>query len=304
MLDLLRRLPGHLFAVVDGALAPGAPLHLSDLDPRPLYLGGSGTASMMSGPHLVNCPTGHALDLVRQAIPPEAIVWWSFPGESAASAEETAFRHIRGLGMVEIPRNRPDAGARTRAGGAEGYEAVLFRHADPNVLVHLLPVMTPAQAARLLGEALAINFDATRNGGLRHAARPSDLPPAPTGLLRLELPQYNALTNARLHASHVRIAAYLAKHRLEGMEHLDEAALLDIAKRSDASGRPLGLKSEKAHSRWAYLMMMTGGQVAEDDTARDFVRSGPDPERRVRQLIDEAAAAIRRDGFASAGGAR
>ena len=214
----------------------------------------------------------------------------------AQAAEAALYRHLRGLGMVEIPATRP--GTPPAPDGAsedgEGVEAVLFRHADPHVLLHLLPVLDPARRARIFGGARALVVVARRAGGLRHALVPPGLPPAPPGLLRLTPEQYEALTRSRVAASHDRIAAFLRRNLPPQLAGMTDADLHETVVRAEPVGRSLGLRSEKALARWSYLMLLSGGQVAAMPEVRAALRDSPDPEVGVKALIDEAAAALRR----------
>ena len=75
--------------------------------------------------------------------------------------------------------------------------------------------------------------------------------------------------------------------------------IADLVVKSEATGKALGLRSERGQARWTYLMMMTGGQAANTHEATDFIRQGANPDRQVKELIDLTAKALR----ASAGGA-
>ena len=143
-------------------------------------------------------------------------MWWS---DSGAETQETIFKHLRTINMAEIPA-RPAVLAEARAAsqaaahmpngrdhaghdhrdhdgdghGAPGrFDLVLFRHADPNVMAMLLPLLDFAQVSRLFGEATGIVVDSPDAGGVRTYARPADLPERPRGWLRIRVEQYDKL---------------------------------------------------------------------------------------------------------------
>jgi hypothetical protein len=80
----------------------------------------------------------------------------------------------------------------------------------------------------------------------------------------------------------------------EQLAGMSDGQIAEIVAESDRVGRVLGIRSERAHARWAYLMMLSGGLAARTREATEFIRQGPNPDENVKILVDETAAAIRR----------
>ena len=261
------------------------------LQARALYYDHHSQFANASGPHLIHCPDTSVIATVRGAFPSDGVVWWVWAEADEDLAKDAIFRHLRRLGMVEIPEGYPKP-PRPRA----PMERVLFRHADARVMARVLPVLDPAQRARLFGKAGAIVLEI--GGKLRRALVPAGLPLAPPGLLRLTAAQMDAISEAGKAQSHTRIAAYLRRNLPPQLEHLTDDELLVIADHSDGVGRNLGLKSEKAHARWAYLMMLTGGQIAVIPEVKAAFNQADDPDTCVKDLVAESAAALRKQATA------
>lgn len=63
---------------------------------------------------------------------------------------------------------------------------------------------------------------------------------------------------------------------------------------SDRSGRELGIESESAHGKWAYLMLMSHGRIARSPDARGFIARGDrSPDTQVSQLLDSTVEALK-----------
>lgn len=118
---------------------------------QPLYLdrGDNDPERVVTAPHLVvlderdTLGAGRGPDAVIPALldlfeTPSAGVFWRC--EAGARA---LYRHLRGLNMVLIPR------AEVPPGTKDTHEAVLFRHADANVMTRMAPAMTANEAAQL-----------------------------------------------------------------------------------------------------------------------------------------------------------
>ena len=60
---------------------------------------------------------------------------------------------------------------------------------------------------------------------------------------------------------------------------------------SEETGRQLGLVSESAHCRWAFIMCKTNGRVLQSKEAIEYItRRGESPDKRVKQFMVDAAA--------------
>ena len=190
---------GRLHAVVDGAQFDdvGATLAAAGLGSRSLFLEQSGSV-VTAGPFLARLDERGLSHLLRIPGAAAACVFWG-----GAIKEPALFRHLRGLNLADIPRppGPPDAPF------AALRETVLFRHWDPSVLAITLPVMEPAQRARLLGPTEAIILDAS--GAPLVARRREDWPERVRGRLRFSAAQMAAITDAMTAGSRRAIASYL-----------------------------------------------------------------------------------------------
>lgn len=302
----LLRLQGPLFAVLDGAQFPDLPdtLLRSNLAHRCLYLdrGDNHPERLVTAPHMVELAdrangvpheesfVGHEnLDRLLDLLPAaRAAAFWQCP-----DGGDALYRHLRGLNRVLVPRagERADWGT----GPADGtHEAVLFRHADANVLMQVTPALDARQLARLLGPARLLAFlpdgeAATGNTEMRvKAVRRDENWPAPVpGMLRIEPHQYDAMREARLHRSRLRLVAYLRDCAPDETHGLDDRALMQQVLLAERSGRELGLRSEAAHGQWAFLMITTGGRIKEGELVRRAVGEARDPDRAVTELMRE-----------------
>ena len=175
----------------------------------------------------------------------------------------------------------------------ERYELVLFRHGDPNVMAMLLPILDRAQVSRLFGAATGLVVEAPDAGGIRSFPRPDPLPEKPRGWLRIRPEQYERLGATRIAMSRERVAGFLKRHLPEPLDHLSDDQIAAIVLESERTGKALGLRSERAHARWAYLMLLSNGRAAHTPEAKMFIKQGKDPDQRVKELIDHAALALR-----------
>lgn len=293
ILDLLNFDDAVVFAVVDGAMMDDLRkvLRSYQLDAQALYFDHQSQIANSNGPHLIHCADESEIVTVRAAFQPDGVVWWVWSEPDASHAKAAIFRHLRGLGMVEIPANYPNP-SNPRA----PMERVLFRHADARVMARVLPVLEPAQRARLFGRAGAIVLQ--QGGQLRRALVPADLPMAPPGFLRLSRAQMDQIAEVGKQESHQRILAYLRRTMPPEFASASDDQMNELIELSDTTGRNLGLKSEKAHARWAYLMLLSRGQIAEALEVQDALRNAADPDARVKALMSETAEALRNGGAA------
>ena len=288
------RMPPPAFAVVDGGHFDNLPSALSDagLLARSLFLGHGARDVEQHGPWLV--PVHHDPDVgtvlgVVGDLP--AVVFWSCP-----EGEVALYGHLRRLNRVRIPgwaaagKDGPEPGM----DADRGFEAVLFRHWDPNVLGALLPVLDEGQFSRVVRPAAGLCFHAEHHGGLRRVVNDPGWPAAPGGMLSIRPEQIEALAERRLTASHRRVAVYLHDVFPEAASAQSGQQLRNFVRQADRSGRQLGLRTEAAHKRWAYLLMASDGQVARTPGALDFIRyGGTSPDDQVRRMVEMIADRIR-----------
>ncbi|MEO9338554.1 hypothetical protein ABFT80_14015 [Mesorhizobium sp. SB112] len=194
---------------------------------------------------------------------PGAVFW----AGDASLSEESLYRHLRTINKILIPRK----GAEDAIGEEYGHEMVLFRHGDANVMAQFLPALDKPQLSRLFGPATQILFTPENNWGgrVKRAVRADDLPKAPTGPLRIDSEAMRAISACRMTASRRKIMTYLRKVAPDETKGLDDEALHKRVFEFEQSGRELGLRSERAHGKWAYLMLSTDGEFGQGEPVRE-----------------------------------
>ncbi|PXA96878.1 hypothetical protein DMC47_16320 [Nostoc sp. 3335mG] len=260
-MDLLYRVPPNLFAAVDGAHFDNLPAALRErqLSSRPLYLEAESPQGVLAGPHLVPLHDMAAASrlLVLLGGKPAA-VFWSWPGDI-----DTMQRHLRTINMVEIPApDRP-----------EGFEPVLFRHADPNVIALITPLLSAAQLGRLLGQAAGLAGIAPEHGGIFSLPRP-DGAAGSAGFLRLTPEQYAAIDAHRLERSRRKVMDYLRNTAPDHTRHMDDAQLAAAVMAAEGSANSYGIVSERGHAQWAYLTLITGDSFHRQPGFSQYMTDG------------------------------
>ncbi len=252
--------PDPIFVVIDGAHFDDVArmLRHADLPARSLFLEHRNPAVVAAGPFLAPLARSKLAALLAVQGIEAACVFWT-----GDVAEPVLFRHLRSLNMAEIPS--PD--------GAP--EMVLFRHWAPAVLAMLLPVLPPAQRARLFGPMRRLAFYDRLTGAALQAEPRADWPAPPRGFLRLSGAQMAQVGEAMAARSRLAIAAFLRGAAPQHTAGLDEACLLHAITQSEVSGRALGLRTERGLGRWAYLMLVSQGTIAESKPATAFMAAGP-----------------------------
>lgn len=200
----LREMPGRIYAVLDGAQFEHLPTRLKQvgLEYHELYADEVDMPQLHTGPHLVACPTGYAIEQVRDVMAGmPSVVWWAFPDEGDET-ENAVMSHMRRLALADVPVERGlQVMGPPRHGqilSSDPFEPVLFRHCDPDVMATLMPVLRPGQQAQLFGHALAIVAE-TPDGGMVKAMNPAPDAAgseASFGRLKLGREQYKELTAA------------------------------------------------------------------------------------------------------------
>ncbi len=275
---LLARWQTPRFAVIDGSQVTdiAALLRQADLSARALFLEQADPAIVAAGPFLAPVD-GTRLDRLLQIPGIEAAcVFWG-----GAVAEPVLFRHLRSLNLARIP-------------AAEGAapEMVLFRHYDPAVIAVILPVLRPAQRARMFGPMQSMALSTPDTGPLEASAR-ADWPAAEPGWLTLDAAQMAAVTTAMRARSHRSIARYLRDTMPDRTAGFDDAALLRGIATADHEARGWGIVTEAGIGRFAWLMFATEGKFAEAQGARAYVTQGDAaPDRKLRRFMDAMAGHI------------
>ena len=260
----LTSLPPANFAVLDGALDPGLAqtLAAADLAASPLYLEGGDPQTVASGPLLVALPDPASLDRLLEAPAGATAVFWSWPG-----GLDTLRRHLRSINLVEVP-------ADTVGESGGGLATVILRHWDPNVVAPLLPLLTPEQESRFLGDAAGLAFDSADYDGLVAITPRAGLPQKPKGMLRITPEQMAALSQARVAASRRRVAGYLRESAPAHTAPVDDAELLRRVVLCETEAQALGLRTEADIARWSFLQVMAGGVLFGMPMVRDQFAPG------------------------------
>ncbi|NTA83652.1 hypothetical protein G6L13_24440 [Agrobacterium tumefaciens] len=250
-----------------------------------------------------------------------AVVFWV--GDRGLS-EETIYRHLRGINRIFLPLERDalaglsgsvsgEAGDISLAAGdaqegasfaldleeARGRsEIVVFRHADPNVMMQVLPALSPEQVVRLMGPAEEIYFAPAEawGGNIKRAHRPVDVV-AQGGMLRLTPENIEVISASRmLAARRRRVTAFQrsAPHLLQGM---DEREALIFMERYETQARIYGLKTERGFFQWTYLMSASNGRFIEAPDIRQNLR-GRNPDARLDEMMRLMANAAKERGGA------
>lgn len=306
-------LSGEADAFSDDALAAQAAF-LSQEMLKNLSAGDVSAGGMLAGagaPQVENV-AARLEALLRIADGRSAIVFWV--GDESLTAE-TLFRHLRGLNRIAIPRGAASDvfdGERVElaaAGGADASphqsgpertpatETVIFRHADPNVMMQVFPVLDEAQALRLFGPAEQMFFspDALWGGGVKRGRRPgadvSSGVVAGRGMLQLSPDMIGMIENVRMQASRLKVVAYLRDVH-PATEAVGEREMMERVLSYEAAGARLGLASERAHMKWAYLMSITEGECDGPQAENFFRETAKHPDDAIDDLLvalDKAA---------------
>jgi hypothetical protein len=177
-------------------------------------------------------------------------------------------------------------GEPTRCDEVAHSEMVIFRHADANVMMQTIPALNEAQVARLFGPASTIIFapDEVWGGGIKRARWGSDIA-APRGLLTLDRDAMSAMSASRLDVSRKRIMTYLRSADPEN-NNLSDAELRRKVLFYEAQGQKLGLRSERAHGQWAFLMSSSNGAIGEEEEIKSALKSSRDADQTLKQIME------------------
>lgn len=237
-----------------------------------------------------------------------AAVFWACP-----QGGDALYRHLRTINMVLFPRYAAsdlgesyEANSLSASDNDEGkpletrdHDLVLFRHADANVIAQVLPALDASQFARLFGPASTILFVPDRDwgGGAKQAIKPDDLPKPPSGPLKLNTETVQRIESHRLFASRRHRMDYVRDTcRAETAGASDEMVAEHI-RISDETGKQLGLVSEAAHCRWAFIMCKTNGRVLKTpEILRRISSEGSSPDEQVRTFMVDMASALKASG--------
>lgn len=280
--DIVAGWSGSRFCVIDGSQVPGVAgvLHAADLSARSLFLEHRDPSVVAAGPFLAELDERRLDRLLRIPGIERACVFWG--GEIT---EPQLFRHLRSINLAQVPRAVADPSDPF----ASPVESVLFRHYDPSVLAVVLPVMEPAQRARLFGPMHRLALFTPATGPLEAVARP-DWPAPARGWLTMTPAQMDAITAAMAQRSHRAIARYLRDALPEHTAGADDQTLLATIADCARAARGWGIRTEAGMGRFAWLMLATRGRFAEMASAHAYVVQGDAlPDRKLRRLMDAMA---------------
>ncbi|SIR47114.1 MULTISPECIES: DUF4123 domain-containing protein [Acidiphilium] len=279
LLVVMQNWPRPVFVAIDGALLPDVPglTAKADVFPRSLFVEQSDPTTVQAGPWFASLDERHLESLMRIEGIEMSAVFWGGPVE-----ESTIFRHLRSINLVDVPRPT-DAPFDPFAADPE---TVLFRHWDPSVMALTLPVLEPAQRARLFGPMDSLALYDPSLGGSRDAKRRIDWPEPTRGRIRISKTQLASIAAAMTDRSRRTIATFLRDAAPTETAYMDNAALDAFIADSEISGRELGLTTERGLSRWSYLMLISNGAIATIEPARAFLAAKPGtPDERIGRLM-------------------
>ncbi len=231
-----------------------------------------------------------------------ALVVWSGDGDFTA---EELYRHLRCMNTVRVPpSDKGDKHTQMLGGGGgreivvaggeedsedyssfRGYERVIFRHADANVMIQVIPVLDEMQTAILFGPAEQIIFapDATWGGGVKRA-RQRDGVPQQHGILTLSEKNIDAMADIRLEASRRKRVALFRNSTPHLLEGLNDEEALSCMERYEQQARAHGLRTERGFYQWTYLMSSSEGRFIQSPEIRDHLKSGS-PDKRLDEMM-------------------
>ena len=229
-----------------------------------------------------------------------ALVFWC--GDSKLNAD-ALYRHLRGLNTICVPKSdrgaahsrMPGADVQNVAGAAEkdpsldqsdmrGYERVIFRLADANVMMQVIPVLDETQVATLFGPAEQIIFapEPVWGGGLKRARKGAVAPPQ--AVLSLTEENVEAMAKLRLEASRRKRASLFRNSTPHLLEGLNDEEALSCMERYEQQARAHGLRTERGFYQWTYLMSASEGRFIQSSEIRDHLKSG-NPDKRLDEVM-------------------
>lgn len=179
-------------------------------------------------------------DLVEER---PAVVFWQ-----CEAGAEVLYRHLRTINMVLYPTLQP---------GRDGQsleELVVFRHADSNVMAQVLPALFEPNYNRVIGPAKAVWFIPCDQWGQGpQFAVPKAVGIPIKGLLKLHNTEVAEINSTRKEHKEKRISSFLRKVSPENCADLTNAQISIKTKTYISEAESLGITSEAAQGRWAYL---------------------------------------------------
>ena len=165
-------------------------------------------------------------------------------------------------------------------------QTVQFRHADGAVLGQVATLLGAEQRRRLLGPAKVVLFV---NGGVREIGQVPEERAPPPGPLAFSLDQVRTLDAVRINALANDVADYLERVAVDRTAHVPRDVLTRRVEGWVEGAATLGVRSEVAFKKWAYMQLITDGRLLEAPRVAEFVaRPGfkGTPDERVSQLMN------------------
>lgn len=274
------------FVVIDGGKFDDLPSYLTQagIYARSLFLDHRNKSFQQSGPWFFPLDSinarRHAEALALEK--PCAVFW------SCAEGELALWRHLRTINEVLIPIGR--GGESGKHADRSGFERVLFRHWDPNVLMQVLPTLDQGQFARFFGPATQVDFlpGEAWGGRLTSSHRPEPAMPS-HGPLRLDSHAIAQIEATRKAVQQETIVNYLKTTLPPLKEPPDDNNLRNGVVAAVSGAEAFGISDQPALCRWAYLYFVSGGAINSDANISKFMRSKDfkaNPNEKVRQIMD------------------
>ena len=309
-----------VFAVLDGAQFDNLPdaLFEGDFVNRSLYLDRGSIDRDRAGtaPQLVwldrsrqadggepkddGAPDEKVLDRLLALVDDSpAVVFWVHQGSGDA-----LYRHLRTINMIQLPATANMAREKAyeqRPFKEEAedepspYETVLFRHADANVMAQVLPSLSLESIARILGPAQQILYspDADWHEKPMSVRKSTSMPVPRPGFLQLSMTEVQSIESARGLAARRRRVSYLVETCPAETQGATPEMLEQHLRVSEETGKKVGLVSEGAHCRWAFMMCKTNGRIAENPDAIGYItQRESSPDQRVQSFMQGVAQAL------------
>lgn len=103
----------------------------------------------------------------------------------------------------------------------------------------------------------------------------------------------DAIRDRRIAVFERRVEAYLKDVAPERVEALEPSAFTALLPRAMKTATALGIITEAGYCRWAYLMLITGGQVATSQEVLDYIgEEGSTPDEQVALALESTIAAL------------
>lgn len=277
---------GPVHVAMDGALFDDLPdmLRRADFESRPLFIEQSDPKMRRDGPHAVVFPRERLDDFLILPDVTKGGVFWNVPNCDAM----TFYRHLRGLNMARLPTPATvelSSGRKTRM--------VVFRHFDPASVLVTLPVMTPAQRARMFGPAHALLLDTQSRQGTLEARRRNNWPDAEKGPLTFSRAQMDQVSDAMVARSRHNVMEFLRREAPGSTSDASDDVLLFFVKETERLARHWGLTTEKGFKAFAWIRLRSNGEAFEMNDVKAFVTDGQAvPDEQAHAIMQEV---MRRD---------